>query len=901
MKKQVFPVLLCLLCLFFKAQAQKNVYSAVRITVNAAAEKLLPVIGIEADHAGRDEENGFIYTVVSASDLKKMDKAGITYKIQARDAAAEFLQRNDPRDFYKYDDRAGSASNGMDNALIFNSPSQAFASTITTPAAFTSGSMGGYLTLAEMKTKLDNMKASYPALVKIDTIGYTYQGRPIWCVKISDNVAADETTEPEAFYSGLHHAREPMSMHNLIFFMQYLLENYAANARIAEIVNSRQLYFVPCVNPDGYEYNRQTNPSGGGMHRKNRSNTGGSNGVDLNRNYSYGWGYNNTGSSPTPSADTYRGTSAFSELETRAIRDFLRSRRISGALNYHAYGNLLPHSPEVDTATVTASEAKNIADLAALNGRYNCYKAGTPIQTVGYATNGSSGDFFFKGDAALRGNIYNFSPEIGTSTFWPSASQIIPLCKAVFYGNVQMALAAGGYAKTEDASSIAVSTTSGSFSFILQRIGLVNKPVTVSLLPLENIASTGAPMVVSSIPAYMGQVNGAVSYSLPAGITNGSRIRFVWQAETDGVTVLDTITKFYNPTMLFADDMETGAVTTKWTVGSSWNYATGGAFAGNRLLTESPSGNYTSSSNRLIICKTILNLSGANNAYISYWIRNRAENGQDRLQMQFATNGNGSSAAFTSRAGVHTITETVGAMGGVPGFTGRQDTWVRELVSLNSLLGNTNVGFRFNFQSGSSVNDDGFYIDNIEIVKANSAGARLITGNLILGGMAVAGGIHLQWKDEADITGGTYIIRRSADGVNFTTLTTMANNGTVYFDDKSPAAGKNLYTLTHVLEDGTVRSGKPITVYVSNALDAAAVTFAGKIVVTANAAENMPVNIQVTDQQGRLIQQVKQSLHTGKNIYEISLNAPGAAGIYYVVIRDQNGNILKVVKAATLH
>lgn len=65
------------------------------------------------------------------------------------------------------------------------------------------------------------------------------------------------------------HSREPQSMASLMYFMWYLLQNYGTNPEVTSLVNNREMFFVPCINPDGYEYNRQTNPNGGGMWRKN--------------------------------------------------------------------------------------------------------------------------------------------------------------------------------------------------------------------------------------------------------------------------------------------------------------------------------------------------------------------------------------------------------------------------------------------------------------------------------------------------------------------------------------------------------------------------------------------------------------------------------------------------------
>ena len=103
--------------------------------------------------------------------------------------------------------------------------------------------------------------------------------------------------------------------------MLYVIENYSSDPTIQALVDNTEMFFVPCLNPDGYMYNQLTDPNGGGMFRKNRKlNSDGSYGIDLNRNFGYQWGYNNIGSSNIPSDDTYRGTAAFSEPETQAIK-----------------------------------------------------------------------------------------------------------------------------------------------------------------------------------------------------------------------------------------------------------------------------------------------------------------------------------------------------------------------------------------------------------------------------------------------------------------------------------------------------------------------------------------------------------------------------------------------------
>ena len=124
--------------------------------------------------------------------------------------------------------------------------------------------------------------------------------------------------------------------------MYYLLENYGTNPEVTYLVDNRELYFVPVFNPDGYAYNEQISPNGGGMWRKNRRDNGsGIFGVDMARNFGYMWGYDNLGSSPTPSAIDYRGTGPFSEPETQAIREFCIEHNFLTSCTYHTYWNII--------------------------------------------------------------------------------------------------------------------------------------------------------------------------------------------------------------------------------------------------------------------------------------------------------------------------------------------------------------------------------------------------------------------------------------------------------------------------------------------------------------------------------------------------------------------------------
>ena len=396
-------------------------YSQVRIFIASKDDiGALAQAGLAVDHI--DYRGSYFDVVLNNEEVAILKNTGRRHEVMIDDMEAEY--RNRPQ------------MSRAEQQALETQMSQLYA----TPANFHFGSMGGYLTFAEVVTELDNMRALYPNLITVrQAIGNSLEARQIWMVKISDNPDADES-EQEILYTGLHHAREPQSMTTVIYFMWYMLENYGTDPTVTNLVDNRELFFVPVVNPDGYVYNQQTNPNGGGMWRKNRRNNGnGTFGVDLNRNYGYQWGYNNSGSSPTPSSETYRGTAAFSEPETQVMRNFALGRQFRMANNYHSYGNYLIFPWGYIANFYTPDHSVYVAwgqDMT----QFNNYSDGTANQTVGYTVNGEANDWLY-GEQTLKGKVFGFTTEVGTGSdgFWPSQSRIIPLADENIYPNLVLA------------------------------------------------------------------------------------------------------------------------------------------------------------------------------------------------------------------------------------------------------------------------------------------------------------------------------------------------------------------------------------------------------------------------------------------------------------------------------
>ena len=168
----------------------------------------------------------------------------------------------------------------------------------------------GYHTYAEVAAEVAAVEAAHPDLVDRFSIGQSHLGRELWAAKVSDNVGVDEA-EPEVLFDGGIHADEHMGVEMTLKILHWLVDGYGTDQRITNLVNSREVWLVFLINPDGAEHDI----AGGKYHywRKNRQPTPGSTskGTDLNRNFGYKWGGGGRTSS-NPAAITYRGPKAFS-------------------------------------------------------------------------------------------------------------------------------------------------------------------------------------------------------------------------------------------------------------------------------------------------------------------------------------------------------------------------------------------------------------------------------------------------------------------------------------------------------------------------------------------------------------------------------------------------------------
>ena len=204
-----------------------------------------------------------------------------------------------------------------------------------------------YHSFPGLEADLADMAANYPAITELTSLGFSWEGRNIWCIEISDNPGTDEG-EVGVVFMGLHHAREWPGLEVAYDVADRLTSNYGSDPAIEALVNSHRIWVIPCVNPDGYVYDHDQ----GNDWRKNRHPYGAEIGVDLNRNYGGGttgrpqgsWGSIGVAYPATshhPSQSVYVGPSSFSEPETQVVRDFFNARDMTIAISYHTHGELV--------------------------------------------------------------------------------------------------------------------------------------------------------------------------------------------------------------------------------------------------------------------------------------------------------------------------------------------------------------------------------------------------------------------------------------------------------------------------------------------------------------------------------------------------------------------------------
>ncbi len=710
MKKTVLFVLFCFTLLSLYAQDYKKV--KVFLSADKSELQVLGRMQFDLEHSFLDKNNE-LSLFMSDDEYVKFLKLSYRHEVLI----------NKWSEFYK--NRLQITEEEKSSALLKSKQ-------LYGVQGFSFGSMGGHYTLAEVNTKLDSLRIKYPNLISAKLqIGLSVEGRPIYAVRISKTPDINGTC-PQVLYTGLHHAREPEGMMAMIYYMYYLLENYSTNTSVKYLVDNREIWFVPVVNPDGYEYNHSTNASGGGMWRKNRKNnadTSKSFGVDINRNYgpqAY-WDAANDGSSAVPSDETFRGTAPFSEPETKALKDFIGTKKFKTALNYHTYSNMLifPYGAIPHETPDSLIFREFASDMTAYDG----YTIGTDLQTVGYSTRGNSDDYMYDGDTLANGKIFSMTPEVGTNTdgFWAPQIRIIPIAQENLFPNLYFTWVAGEYISLKKASTFKESYNPGDTVNVMIQLG--NKGLSVGKNISTQLVSLSTSAVVNTTAAVIDSLAGRTLYSfskpfsisiLPTAPVYG-KLKFVLNTLLNQVPMAsDTFSislgrKVYS----FYDSAKTLA--TNWTITSSpatqkWDTTSSAFVSAPTCFADSRVGTYISNSTVTMSLKTAISLVGMTNPFLGFKTKFDIESQYDCGVVLISTD-NGTT--WTPIAGQYTkaasgLSGSKQTPAGMPVYDGLKSDWVTEEINLSAYAGKS-IKIRFELRTDSGLDKDGWYLDDINI------------------------------------------------------------------------------------------------------------------------------------------------------------------------------------------
>lgn len=335
------------------------------------------------------EKEGRLYAVVGTKDLMSLNRTSIPYKIETL------------------------------NFPPYSAP-------YTERMSIQGGLNGDFHSYWETEQELMALEKDHPERAALHILGQSLEGRNIYALKISDHVGSDED-EAEVLFLGCHHAREWISVEVPLLMAKHLLEQYATDDGIKELVDNSEIWVVPIVNPDGLEYSINVYR----YWRKNRRlNPDGSYGVDLNRNYGYMWGVDDEGSSPVPGSAVYRGPAAFSEPETRIVRDLVERHDFKALVSYHNYTQIIIYpwgytgelAPDSD---LLSALAQNMAvRMEPVNGRW--YIPG-PASGL-YLTNGDTNDWAYGTHGIPSFTIELPPPSQALGGFFNAEEDIQPIC-----------------------------------------------------------------------------------------------------------------------------------------------------------------------------------------------------------------------------------------------------------------------------------------------------------------------------------------------------------------------------------------------------------------------------------------------------------------------------------------
>ncbi len=675
--KQLIALLLCLTSLSLIAQSGTQRYSTIGISIDDFQTLVDdPTHGLAIDHFHKNE-NQLLEFVFSESEIQLLEERNISYEVIIADYKAHFQELV-----------AQSATNRTVNCGLDN---------------FDDGNMGGYHTYDQMVEHINNMQSQFPDFVNIIEIGQSIENRAIYAVKISDNPLVNESdTEGVVYFEAVTHAREPMSLEATLYYMWWLLENMAADEEANYLVNNREIYFTPIVNPDGYVFNEINDPNGGGLWRKNRYDAGnGCFGVDLNRNYPYGWGLD-SGSSDNPCSNTFRGNNPLSEPESSSVANFLAEINPAIAFTSHTYGDkFLSPWGYVDSLATYELYAEFVSEFIPPN--YDGY--GTTAKMLGYTSSGTTRDYLHST------GIPAWTPEIGHS-FWESPSNICDRVVEFLKPMKYLTWVSGNYACFHDFTLQNDQVWNG--DTIALDIRIKNRGLTKTATDVSVTINTNHPavsMLTDSVfyndiepREFTESINAPFQFELIEDLTPGQlitlRVNVFHNADLSYTKLICVTAGEQN--ILYQTDFETDNAWLAPALG--WDTTFMDAMSGFHSFTDSRYGNYQPNGNPMVVMGEPVDLSAASLPYVTFNAKWALEPDFDYATFLASTNGVNN---WIPLPGIHNN-----------GFNEYSENshWVQERFNLSQFIGEPQLYFALELDADQSVHSDGFYIDDFKVI-----------------------------------------------------------------------------------------------------------------------------------------------------------------------------------------
>lgn len=572
--------------------------------------------------------------------------------------------------------------------------------------------MQAYYSIDEYHTFMQQTAALYPNICSLVQYGTSGQNRPLYALKISDNVQINES-EPELKYIGSIHGDETVGYDMLIRLIQLLTSQYGIDPRITTIVNNTEVWISPMMNPDGYVLGQRYNAAG----------------IDLNRNF------------PMPTGVDHPDDNNWG-IENIAMMDFSNAHNFALSINFHG-GALVINYPW-DYTPVLATDDALLQQLSLTYSMHNQpmynsteFPQGITNGAAWYIITGSMQDWNYGFTSCIE-----VTAEI-SNTKWPAASTLDTywaqnqesLLSYIEFAQRGIKGIVTSNAQTPIPATIKINGNTkwirndpvvgdyhrillpGTYTVNVSSPGYINQSVVVTVPP-SGYVTQNFVLETAQLTSCSGQVRDLAGLPIAGAlITMGDEGSQAVSDAMGNFTISGIYEGIYELTAsaagfgvfqnelnlrsnsgrqvivlappLFSDDFE--ATLTNWTVTSPWAIV---QQDGNGVLTDSPSGNYGNNVNRAIRLTSPLNLQNVRNPRLSLKARWDLETSYDYVYVEGSSN-------LSNWREIHR-------------FTGQQNQWQPFAFPLDDWTSG-NFYLRFRLRSDYSTSADGIYIDDVII------------------------------------------------------------------------------------------------------------------------------------------------------------------------------------------